>query len=399
MQVEGKAAIVTGGGTGVGRATALKLGRLGCSVLVNYRSSRDEAQQTAGDVGALGVKAVAFRADVADDAACRATVEAALEAFGRLDVLVNNAGTTRFIAHTDLDAVRADDWDQIMAVNLRGPFQCARAARAALAADGGGEIVNVSSVAGIRAVGSSIPYCASKAALNNLTLTLARSLAPEIRVNAVAPSFITGRWLEEGLGAAYEPLKAAFEEKAPLGRVCDPDDVADAIVSLVTGSDLVTGQILACEGGSVDPLALAQRNWLPRRSRGTSPSLGSASLRALRACTGLASAANGTSPSLGKAPAARACTLRTSEQAAEGRALGEAEGGVVRSARAGTTGLEGPTGGSVGVCAFAIEGVAHRHDDLADRAAALRSMSCSRRWVRTCSARATASSPALVGSS
>jgi len=251
VQVEGKAAIITGGGTGVGRATALKLGRLGCSVLVNYRSSRDEAQQTAEDIGALGVKAVAFQADVADDTACRATVEAALEAFGRLDVLVNNAGTTRFIAHTDLEAVQADDWDQIMAVNLRGPFQCARAARAALATDGGGEIVNVSSVAGLRAIGSSIPYCASKAALNNLTLTLARSLAPEIRVNAVAPSFITGRWLKEGLGPAYEPVKAAIEEKTPLGRVCDPDDVADAIVGLVTGSDLVTGQILACEGGAL----------------------------------------------------------------------------------------------------------------------------------------------------
>jgi 3-oxoacyl-[acyl-carrier protein] reductase len=251
VQVEGKAAIITGGGTGVGRATALKLGRLGCSVLVNYRSSRDEAQQTAEDIGALGVKAVAFQADVADDTACRATVEAALEAFGRLDVLVNNAGTTRFIAHTDLEAVQADDWDQIMAVNLRGPFQCARAARAALATDGGGEIVNVSSVAGLRAIGSSIPYCASKAALNNLTLTLARSLAPEIRVNAVAPSFITGRWLKDGLGPAYEPVKAAIEEKTPLGRVCDPDDVADAIVGLVTGSDLVTGQILACEGGAL----------------------------------------------------------------------------------------------------------------------------------------------------
>ena len=251
MKVEGKAAIITGGGTGVGRATALKLGRLGCSVLVNYRSSRDEAQQTAEDIGALGVKAVAFQADVADDTACRATVEAALEAFGRLDVLVNNAGTTRFIAHTDLEAVQADDWDQIMAVNLRGPFQFARAARAALATDGGGEIVNVSSVAGLRAIGSSIPYCASKAALNNLTLTLARSLAPEIRVNAVAPSFITGRWLKEGLGPAYEPVKAAIEEKTPLGRVCDPDDVADAIVGLVTGSDLVTGQILACEGGAL----------------------------------------------------------------------------------------------------------------------------------------------------
>ena len=247
--MEGRAAIITGSGTGVGRATALQLGQLGCSVLINYRSSREEAERTADDAGALGVKAIPFEADVADDAACRGMVEAAVGAFGRLDVLINNAGTTRFIAHSDFDAVSQDDWDRVLAVNVRGPFQCSRAARSALAAEDGGEIVNVSSVAGIRAVGSSIPYCASKAALNNLTLTLARSMAPKIRVNAVAPGFITGRWLEAGLGEGYEPMKAAFEQKAPLGKVCDPDDVADAILSLVTGSDLVTGQILACEGG------------------------------------------------------------------------------------------------------------------------------------------------------
>jgi 3-oxoacyl-[acyl-carrier protein] reductase len=247
--MEGRAAIITGSGTGVGRATALQLGRLGCSVLINYRSSREDAERTAADTGALGVKAIPFEADVADDGACRGMVEAAVEAFGRLDLLVNNAGTTRFIAHSDLDAVSQDDWDRILAVNVRGPFQCARAARSALAAEDGGEIVNVSSVAGIRGVGSSIPYCASKAALNNLTLTLARSMAPKIRVNAVAPGFITGRWLKAGLGEGYEPMKAAFEQKAPLGKVCDPEDVADAILSLVTGSDLVTGQILACEGG------------------------------------------------------------------------------------------------------------------------------------------------------
>jgi 3-oxoacyl-[acyl-carrier protein] reductase len=249
MRVEGKAAIITGGGTGVGRATSLQLARLGCSVLVNYRSSREAAERTAAEASDLGVKAIAFQGDVVDDGACRGMVKAAAEAFGRLDVLVNNAGATRFIAHSDLDAVEVEDWDRILAVNVRGPFQCARAARTALAADGGGEIVNVSSVSGIRGIGSSIPYCASKAALNNLTLTLARSLAPSIRVNAVAPGFITGRWLQEGLGGGYEPTKAAFEQRAPLGKVCDPEDVADAILSLMTGSDLVTGQILACEGG------------------------------------------------------------------------------------------------------------------------------------------------------
>jgi 3-oxoacyl-[acyl-carrier protein] reductase len=249
MDVEGKAAIVTGGGTGVGRATALALGRRGCAVAVNYSRSQEGAEQTAEEVRALGPRAIAVRADVADDGDCRALVETAVRELGRLDVLVNNAGTTVFVPHPDLEKLGDEDWQRILAVNLVGPFHCARAARGPLEASGGGEIVNVSSVAGLTAVGSSIPYCASKAGLNNLTLTLARALGPKIRVNAVAPSFIAGGWLQGGLGAAYEAVKQTFERRAPLGRVCDPEDVAEAILSLITGSDLVTGQILAVDGG------------------------------------------------------------------------------------------------------------------------------------------------------
>ena len=249
MELKHKAAIVTGAGTGVGRATALTLAQRGCSVIVNYAHSRDGAEATAREAAAFGVKAIAVQADVADDAACRALVAAAERELGRLDVLVNNAGTTRFIAHADLERVADDDWNQIFAVNLKGPFQCARAARPLLEKTGGGEIVNVSSVAGLVATGSSIPYCASKAALNNLTIALARTLAPRIRVNAVAPGFIAGDWLAKGLGAAYEPIKQAIEARAALHRVCTPQDVADAIVSLIAGSDLVTGHVLPCEGG------------------------------------------------------------------------------------------------------------------------------------------------------
>jgi 3-oxoacyl-[acyl-carrier protein] reductase len=249
MNMQGKAAIVTGSATGVGRETALSLARAGCDVLINYSRSREEAEATAAEARAIGVRSLAVQADVADDAACRALVAEAVRAFGRLDVLVNNAGTTSFIDHADLDAVGDAEWQRIMAVNVQGPFQCARAARKALAADGGGSIVNVSSIAGIRAIGSSIPYCASKAALNNLTISLARTLAPHIRVNAVAPGFITGRWLKAGLGDNYEAAKSHNERRAPLKRVCEPTDVADAIMSLVTGSALVTGQVLAVEGG------------------------------------------------------------------------------------------------------------------------------------------------------
>jgi 3-oxoacyl-[acyl-carrier protein] reductase len=249
VELKGKAAIVTGGGTGVGRATALALARAGCSVLVNYSRSRDAAERTAAEAAGAGVRAVPFRADVAEDAACRAMVDAAVRELGRLDVLVNNAGTTVFVPAQDLDQVTQTDWDHVLAVNLRGPFQCARAARAALEASGNGAIVNVSSVAGIAGIGSSIPYCASKAGLNLLTRILARTLGPRIRVNAVAPGFVEGDWLRRGLGPAYQPIKRAMEQRSPLGKVCAPEDVAAAILALLQGSDLVTGQILAVDGG------------------------------------------------------------------------------------------------------------------------------------------------------
>jgi 3-oxoacyl-[acyl-carrier protein] reductase len=250
VKLQGKAAIVTGGGTGVGRATALALAERGCRVLVNYSRSAAEAEATAAEVRARGVPGIAFRADGADDAACRARAARAVAEFGRLDVLVNNAGTTSFIPHADLEKVTDADWDKILAVNLKGPFQCVRAAREALAQGEGGVVVNVSSIAGVVGVGSSIPYCVSKAGLNLLTLMLARSLGPSIRVNAVAPGFITGRWLREGLGeAVYEGMKKALEARTPLRRVCDPEDVRDAILSLIEGSDLVTGQVLLVDGG------------------------------------------------------------------------------------------------------------------------------------------------------
>ncbi|HEY8492593.1 MAG TPA: glucose 1-dehydrogenase [Myxococcota bacterium] len=249
MELEGKAAIVTGGGTGVGRATVLALARRGCSVVVNYSRSQAEAERTAAEAAALGVRAVPVQADVADDAACRRLVDTAVRELGRLDVLVNNAGTTVFVPHAQLDAVSSDDWSRVLGVNLIGPFQMARAAKGPMEAAGGGAIVNVSSVAGIAGIGSSIPYCASKAGLNVLTLILARTLGPKIRVNAVAPGFITGRWLAEGLGPAYEPVKKAMEARAPLGRVCDPEDVAQVIVALVADADMVTGQVVPVEGG------------------------------------------------------------------------------------------------------------------------------------------------------
>jgi 3-oxoacyl-[acyl-carrier protein] reductase len=249
MDLAGKAALITGGGTGVGRATALELAQQGCNVLVNYSRSADDAATTAKDAEAFGVKAIAHQADVSDDAQCRSMVETATDAFGRLDILVNNAGTTTFVGHRDLEGLSDADWDNILGVNLKGPFFMARAAKQALDATGEGVIVNVSSIAGVRGVGSSIPYCASKAGLINLTLTLARAMAPKIRVNCVAPGFITGRWLQSGFADKYDTIKETNEKRSPLGKVCDPEDVADGIMTFITGSKLVTGETMVIDGG------------------------------------------------------------------------------------------------------------------------------------------------------
>jgi 3-oxoacyl-[acyl-carrier protein] reductase len=249
MELSGKGAIVTGAGTGVGRATALALARAGCSVIVNYSRSRDAAETVAAEAAELGVKAMAVQADVASDDDCRRLVAAATETLGRLDVLVNNAGTTSFIPHHDLDAVNDETWQTILGVNLIGPFQMIRAAAAALRGDGGGQVINVASVAGVYGTGSSIPYCASKAALLNLTVTMARVLGPEVQVNAVCPGFIDGTWLQQGFGDAFEAIKQSVVDKSLLRAVCTPDDVADAIFGFLCGSRLTTAEYVVVDGG------------------------------------------------------------------------------------------------------------------------------------------------------
>ena len=270
-----RVAIVTGGGTGVGRATSLRLADLGYAVAVNYSRSRDDAEQTVALIASRGGRALAYQADVADDAAARQLVDTTVERFGRLDVLINCAGTTEFIPFVDLERVTDDVWQRLFQVNVVGAFHCARAARGPMLAAGGGSIVNVSSVAAQLAQGSSIPYCCSKAALDNLTVSLARTFAPRIRVNAVAPGFITGRWLENGLGENYERVKTSFDNTLPLGRVCEPDDVAAAILSLVTGSVLVTGQILAVDSG----MLIAGFQDMSRKSAAKSPACASDACR------------------------------------------------------------------------------------------------------------------------
>jgi 3-oxoacyl-[acyl-carrier protein] reductase len=250
MDVTGKVAIVTGSATGVGRATALQLAALGCGVVVNYTKSEAEAQETLADVKRLGVPALLARCDVSDDKAVRAMVQQTVDQLGGLDVLVNNAGTTTFVNHADFEGLTEDIWDRTLAVNLKGVFFCTRAAAPHMKARGKGAIVNISSVAGVRGVGSSIAYAASKAGVINLTMSTARVLGPEIRVNCVAPGFIDGRWLRAGIGANYEVARERAAHNAVLGAVTTPEDIAQVVLSLICGADLVTGQTIVVDGGS-----------------------------------------------------------------------------------------------------------------------------------------------------
>ncbi len=251
MEVGGKVAIVTGSATGVGWSTALMLAERSCNVVVNYTRSEAEARETAAEVERRGAQALLVRADVSSDADCRRMVREALERWGRLDILVNNAGTTVFVPHHDLEALTEEAWDRIFAVNVRGTFYMSRAAAPALRASGQGAIVNIASTAGIRAGGSSIPYAASKAAIINLTVSLARVLAPEVRVNCIAPGFIDTRWLAQGYGERFPALRESVRQQTPLKDVGRPEHMAQAVISMITGMDWVTGQTLVVDGGNI----------------------------------------------------------------------------------------------------------------------------------------------------
>lgn len=249
MKVTEKIAVVTGGGTGVGRATALQLASKGCAVLINYSRSREEAEQTAQACQKQGVWAETFQADVDKEADCLALMKMIEEKYGKLDILVNNAGTTKVVPHHDLGGLSRDDWERIFGVNVIGAFQVTRAAEKLLRASSNGEVVMVSSIAGLKPTGSSIAYCASKAALNSLTQTLAKVLAPEVRVNAICPGFITGKWQKMMQGESYEKAIENVKKSTPLKKAAHPEDIADAILSVIEGSDMMTGQIITVNGG------------------------------------------------------------------------------------------------------------------------------------------------------
>ena len=247
---ENKCAIITGSATGVGAAVAIDLASRGYNVIVNYNKSSAEAEQTRTTIAEAGGEAIVVQGDVADDNACKAMVDTALSNWGRLDVLVNNAGMTNFGGVNNWDDLNSEIFTRIYDVNVVGAFQMVRAARESLAASGNGSIVNVSSIAGSLGVGSSVPYIASKGAMNSMTLHLARQLAPEIRVNAVCPGLITSRWFRDGIGEeGYQKVKTRYESSVPLKRASTPEDVAEAVVWLATATPVITGELLLMDGG------------------------------------------------------------------------------------------------------------------------------------------------------
>lgn len=247
----GNVAIVTGSSSGVGSATALQLAEKGYNVVVNYSRNEDGAKKTAVACEAEGGEVIICQADVSEDEDCRRMVDAAIEKWGRIDALVNNAGTTKFNDHRNLAGLDKEDFFHIYGVNVVGPYQMVRAVEPHMRSTGKGAVVNVASIAAITGIGSSIAYAASKGALVTMTMSLARVLGPEIRVNAVCPGFIQGEWLRAGLGdEIYEAAKKRAEKTAPLGVTSSPETVAEAILYFICGAGIITGETLILDGGA-----------------------------------------------------------------------------------------------------------------------------------------------------
>jgi 3-oxoacyl-[acyl-carrier protein] reductase len=250
---DGLVVVVTGASTGLGRAIAVETAERGAAaVVVNYASNQGEAEETARQVEAHGAQAIVVRADVAEDSGCEIIATAA-RPHGRIDALFNNAGTTLFASHADLDAVSADDFLRIYKVNVIGAYQMIRAARPLLEAGAApGAVVNTASIAGVTGIGSSVPYAASKGALVTMTLSLARSLAPKIRVNAVCPGFIDTPWFGRAMPAdRLDRLRENVAASSPLKVASTAEDIAGAAVFLASpAARHITGETLLVDAGA-----------------------------------------------------------------------------------------------------------------------------------------------------
>jgi 3-oxoacyl-[acyl-carrier protein] reductase len=256
--MKGAVAIVTGGGTGIGAAVVRELVAREVRCVVNYASSRDAAEALVADLGDM---AIAVQADIVEDDACRALAAAAAAAFGRVDFLVNNAGRTTFANHEDMDALQAEDFIDIYRLNTIAPFQMIRACAPAMRTHGIGAVVNVASVAGVFGIGSSVAYAASKGALITMTKSLARALAPAIRVNAVAPSYVGTGWFEKRFGAeGFAKLNQRIAAATPMAMAAGPADIAGPVAMLLDPAmRAVTGEVMLIDAGAHLDVGLSRR--------------------------------------------------------------------------------------------------------------------------------------------
>ena len=246
VKFKDKVAVVTGGGTGLGRAMCLQFAREGAAVVVNYSKSKERAREVVDKIDAMGCQAADIQADVSIDSQARQLINQAVTRFGRLDILINNAGWTRFIPHNELEDLSEEVLENTWSVIVKGSLYCIRAAVPHLKKTGAGSIINITSSASYTAMGSSVIYCAAKAALTSITKSMARALAPEIRVNAIAPGFVdTGfvNWSPEVL--------ELLRRKTRLGRSVGPENIADAAVFLAADANASTGQTILVDGGMV----------------------------------------------------------------------------------------------------------------------------------------------------
>lgn len=251
MQLSNSVAIITGSSSGIGRAIAIALAKKGCHIAINYSRNDSGAKSVAEACEQEGVQTLVMRANVAEDADCRALVQATAEKFGQLNILINNAGTTKFCDHPNLDGLDKEDFLHLYSVNTVGAFQMVRAAEPWLRKQECAHIINMASIAGITGVGSSIAYAASKGAMVTMTMSLARVLGPQIRINAICPGFVQGEWLEQGLGKEnYEAMLARARKVAPLNDTATPERIAETALGILTGLDWTTGETFIVDGGS-----------------------------------------------------------------------------------------------------------------------------------------------------
>lgn len=251
MELQGRVALITGGAGGIGGAVVRNLVKAGVGgVAINYRKSGKDADDLAAEMEHSGAKTLAIQADVRSDDQVRAMMKRIQAHFGRLDIVVNNAGVTHWVKLSDLEGLTDAIWDEILDVNVKGAFRCARAA-AKLLEENQGMIVNVSSISGVLAPAtmSSLAYGTAKAALIYMTRGLAIAMAPKVRVNCVAPAFTDTPWMSQHFGADYRQVIAKASAGYPMQRIATPEDIAGAILGLITGGDFVTGQTLIVDGG------------------------------------------------------------------------------------------------------------------------------------------------------